>query len=112
MPNEINQEQAVKIAEWIGARVKGNHWRFKGKKWDSAESVIGSDSGEVAMILKILEVASIHIEVHEFDPNLFDLHTEHFDKRKFNLDAEIIGKPLNIALQLAILAMLKGKKCK
>lgn len=106
-------EEAIEIAEWIGAKVEGNHWRFKGKKWDSAESIVDSDSGEVAMMDKLIsELWCFNCGRNADDEKLIDFGllplSVYFRKKEHNYIGTAPTR--NAALRCAITKMLKGKK--
>ena len=97
MPDKITEQQAVKIAEWVGAEVKGVNGKFirVGEEMITVQEWLSSPEGEVAMMNRVDKDRWIQ------------KHSSY--TYTIGLQAEVYGTSRNHALQLSILEML-GRK--
>lgn len=106
MPDEITEQQAVKIAEWAGVEVKGVNGNFirVGLGMIKVQDWLSSPEGEVAMMDKLNGVMSKCIEFIHFTTGIYKVKISPYFM-------EIAGEAptRSQALQLAILKMM-GKE--
>ena len=105
MPDEITEQQAVKIAEWTGAEVKGVNGNFikVGLGMIRVQDWISSPQGEVAMMDRAI-IEGNTITFWPCEPDLIGCEII-----ETSLSKEHFSKTRNQSLQLAILEML-GRK--